>query len=263
MEVDPKPAGGVDSMDDIQSTTALAVVDPNALPEEANETIYIQNLNEKVKLDVLKLTLERLFKAYGKVLNVTAHKNLRMRGQAFVSFESKEIAAKAVKEVKGFPLYHKPMQVSFAKTKSDAVVKTQEPDGMDAHVEARKKHKKHAKRHNPLAVRKRAQRTAAKAEGAAPSTAPKRPAVQMPDEYLPPNRVLFIQNLPVETITQEILQDLFGQHPNLMDIRTVPTKKDIAFVEYADEDSATVAKDALHNHRIDGETKIKITYARK
>ncbi len=32
-----------------------------------------------------------------------------MRGQAFVSFESKEAAAQAVKEVKGFPLYAKPM----------------------------------------------------------------------------------------------------------------------------------------------------------
>lgn len=32
-----------------------------------------------------------------------------MRGQAFVSFESPEIAAKALKEVKGFPLYSKPM----------------------------------------------------------------------------------------------------------------------------------------------------------
>jgi len=85
----------------------------------------------------------------------------------------------------------------------------------------------------------------------------------MPDEYLPPNRVLFVQNLPVDTITQEALQDLFGQHPNLIDVRTVPTKKDIAFVEFADEDSATNAKDALHNYKVDGETKIKITYARK
>lgn len=32
-----------------------------------------------------------------------------MRGQAFVTMTSKEIAAKAVKEVKGFPLYGKPM----------------------------------------------------------------------------------------------------------------------------------------------------------
>jgi RNA recognition motif-containing protein len=32
-----------------------------------------------------------------------------MRGQAFVTLNSKQAAAKAVKEVKGFPLYGKPM----------------------------------------------------------------------------------------------------------------------------------------------------------
>jgi RNA recognition motif-containing protein len=32
-----------------------------------------------------------------------------MRGQAFVSFESADIAQKAAKEVRGFPLYSKPM----------------------------------------------------------------------------------------------------------------------------------------------------------
>jgi len=38
----------------------------------------------------------------------------------------------------------------------------------------------------------------------------------------------------------------------------IPTKKDIAFVEYADEASSTVAKDALHNYKLDGEQKIKV-----
>jgi U2 small nuclear ribonucleoprotein B'' len=58
---------------------------------------------------VLKKSLESLFSTYGTVLSVTAHSNLRMRGQAFVAFDSKEPAAKAVSEVVGFPLYGKPM----------------------------------------------------------------------------------------------------------------------------------------------------------
>lgn len=96
------------------------------LPPDANETIYVKNLNERVKIPstccvgiscrsadllsaVLKQSLEALFSTYGTVVSVTAHGNLRMRGQAFISFESKEPAAKAVKEVVGFPLYGKPM----------------------------------------------------------------------------------------------------------------------------------------------------------
>ena len=79
----------------------------------------------------------------------------------------------------------------------------------------------------------------------------------MPDEYLPPNKILFLQNLP-ETVTKDQLNALFSQHPNLHEVRLVPSKKDIAFVEYLDEGSATVAKDALHNYKLDGENKIKV-----
>ena len=43
-------------------------------------------------------------------------------------------------------------------------------------------------------------------------------------------------------------------------MRLIPTKKDIAFLEYLDEASATVAKDALHNYKLDGENKIKVTF---
>jgi hypothetical protein len=38
----------------------------------------------------------------------------------------------------------------------------------------------------------------------------RRPNVQMPDEYLPPNKILFLQNLP-ETVTKEQLTNLFNQ----------------------------------------------------
>jgi len=108
----------------------------------------------------------------------------------------------------------------------------------------------------------------------------KRPNVQMPDEYLPPNKILFLQNLP-ESVTKDQLMALFSQlsprftwyrpmllltvhhnfkqrYPNLYEVRLIPMKKDIGFVEYMDEASAGVAKDALHNYKLDGENKIKV-----
>ena len=51
---------------------------------------------------------------------------------------------------------------------------------------------------------------------------------------------------------------LTTRYAGLLEIRTIPAKKDIAFVEFADEATATVAKDALHNFKIDGETKMKV-----
>lgn len=79
----------------------------------------------------------------------------------------------------------------------------------------------------------------------------------MPDEYLPPNKILFLQNLP-ENVTKDQLNALFTPYPNLYEVRMIPTKKDIAFVEFVDEASATVAKDGLHNYKLDGENKIKV-----
>jgi hypothetical protein len=48
------------------------------------------------------------------------------------------------------------------------------------------------------------------------------------------------------------------RYPNLHEVRLIANKKDIAFVEYMDEGSATVAKEALHNYKLDGENKIKV-----
>ena len=109
-----------------EPTTAAPPEEPEVTP---CETLYIQNLNEKIKpegtlssiktpsriftfyfrLIVMKATLKGLFKSYGEVLDVVAHSNLRMRGQAFVSFADAEIAKKAMKDVQRFPLYSKPM----------------------------------------------------------------------------------------------------------------------------------------------------------
>lgn len=85
---------------------------------------------------------------------------------------------------------------------------------------------------------------------------------QMPDEYLPPNAILFIQNLPTG-ITKEKLEEVFGQYPNLAEIRTIPAKPDIAFVEYMDEASSAIAKDALNDYHIEQDKPIKVTFARK
>ena len=49
-----------------------------------------------------------------------------------------------------------------------------------------------------------------------------------------------------------------SRYPNLHEVRLIPTKRDIAFVEFLDEGSAGVAKDALHNYKLDGENKIKV-----
>jgi hypothetical protein len=57
----------------------------------------------------MKETLYNLFKVYRFVPPIVAHQNVRMRGQAFVTFPDVETANRARKEVADFPLYGKPM----------------------------------------------------------------------------------------------------------------------------------------------------------
>ncbi|GAA5983827.1 hypothetical protein JCM5350_007562 [Sporobolomyces pararoseus] len=243
------------------------------LPEGATEVLYVNNLNERIKLDIMKQSLKVLFKEYGSVLGVTAHRNLRMRGQAFVTLDTKEAAAKAVKEVQKFPLYGKPMQLAFARTESDALVKKRHPEDMDHHKEERLKRKKESRRDNPIrqkflakqeATRKAHETALRTGQPAAPTpAAPARRIVQIPDEYLPPNKILFVQNLPDDT-TKESLESLFKPYPNLIEVRTIPGRRNIAFVEFTDEASSAVAREALHNMK-QGEDgpKLKVTNAKK
>lgn len=75
----------------------------------ANQTIYINNLNEKIKLDELKKSLLAVFSQFGKILDVLAFKTLKHKGQAWLVFEDVSSATKAIQQMQGFPFYDKPM----------------------------------------------------------------------------------------------------------------------------------------------------------
>lgn len=203
------------------SSSVIQDADPEP-PSDASQTLYIQNLNEKVKNPIMKATLQNLFSNYGKVLSVVAHTNVRMRGQAFVSLDSVSVADKARKEAHLFPLYGKAMKITFAKTKSDSVVQNDEEEGLESeafkqHKQARLEQKKIARRGNVLRRRElerkiRAKRTAAGEIAEAPKAATtKRPQQDMPDEYLPPNKILFLQKIP-EGVGKGELESLFSAY---------------------------------------------------
>lgn len=88
------------------------------------------------------------------------------------------------------------------------------------------------------------------------------PTANIPDEYLPPNNILFLQKLP-ETITQQQLVDLFQRYPGFREVRMIPTKKSIAFVEYDNELQSATAKAELSGHSFGPDQEMKVTFARK
>ena len=85
--------------------------------------VYVRNLEESIKIEQLKEALSEIFSEYGEIVDIVAKKNLKAKGQAFIVFDSIDSAQTAIDEVQGFELFDKPMQLAFAKTRSDATVK--------------------------------------------------------------------------------------------------------------------------------------------
>ena len=74
-----------------------------------NQTLYVNNLNEKLKKPALKKALFAVFSQFGRILDIVALKTLKMRGQAFVVFADVTSASNALRQMQGFPFYDKPM----------------------------------------------------------------------------------------------------------------------------------------------------------
>ena len=83
---------------------------------------------------------------------------------------------------------------------------------------------------------------------------------QVPD-YLP-NCILFLTNLPKET-NEIMLPMLFNQFPSFKKECLVPGRRDMAFVEFANDEQAGAVRDALQGFKITPSHAMKITYAKK
>ncbi|EXJ84156.1 hypothetical protein A1O3_04823 [Capronia epimyces CBS 606.96] len=242
-----------------------------------SSTVYVKNLEERIKIDQLKEALSEIFSEYGNIIDLVAKKNLKAKGQAFVVFDSAEDAAKAIEEVNGFELFDKPMQLDFARTPSDATVRKEEGEqGLEKWKRARlaEKERKQAleatqqklKRPAPPAGTQEGAgltaRPAKAVKGAGLKPSGTNTAAIIPDEYLPPNKILFIRDLP-DSYDADGLSRIFSRFEGFKEVRMVPGRKGIAFVEYESEAGAISAKEATAGMQLGDEGKgIRVTYQR-
>uniref|UniRef100_K4ADJ3 RRM domain-containing protein n=3 Tax=Setaria TaxID=4554 RepID=K4ADJ3_SETIT len=224
-----------------------------------NQTIYLNNLNEKVKKEELKRSLYALCSQYGRILDVVALKTQKLRGQAWVVFSEITAATNAFRGLQDFDFYGKKMRVQYAKTKSDCIAKE---DGTYAPKEKRKKQEEKAaekKRRAEEAQQSGPNASAAQSNGTGYQASR---LGKVSQEQLPPNNILFIQNLPDQT-TSMMLQILFQQYPGFREVRMIEAKPGIAFVEFEDDSQSNVAMLALQGFKITPENPMAISYAKK
>ncbi|XP_033740475.1 U1 small nuclear ribonucleoprotein A-like [Pecten maximus] len=238
-----------------------------------NQTIYINNLNEKIKKDDLKKSLYAIFSQFGQILDIVAMKTLKMRGQAFVIFKDISSATNAIRSMQGFPFYDKPMRIQYSKKDSDIIAKIK-----GTFVERPKRKKEE----EGDVAKKSKKKSAAQKQAAAPVMAQVQPVAQMAPQVQPaaaapptaaapaptaipeqpPNQILFLTNLPEET-NEMMLSMLFNQFPGFKEVRLVPGRHDIAFVEFENEVQSAAAKDALQGFKITPSNAMKISFAKK
>lgn len=84
----------------------------------------------------------------------------------------------------------------------------------------------------------------------------------MPDEYLPPNKILFVQNLP-DDVDAATLTNVFGRFDGFREVRLVPGRRGIAFIEYENEAGAITAKENTAGMQLNGGKSMKVTYQRQ
>jgi hypothetical protein len=113
---------------------------------------------------------------------------------------------------------------------------------------------------------------APEAQGAAnrPAKAPRggvKPAggagAVIPDEYLPPNKILFVRDIP-DGYDVDGLTAIFSRFEGFKEVRLVPGRSGIAFVEYDGEQGAISAKERTAGMALGDEGKsIRVTFQRQ
>ncbi|KAL1541047.1 U2 small nuclear ribonucleoprotein B''-like [Salvia divinorum] len=223
-----------------------------------NQTIYIRNINEKVKKEELKRSLYALFSQYGRILDVVALKTPKLRGQAWIVFSEVMAASNAVRQMQNFQFYEKPLRIQYAKSKSDCIAKAEGTYDKKKKQEEKAEKKKRVDEGQPAPT---ASGPRSDTNGG-PSAAFRQGKPSAQEAAAEPNNILFIQNLPYETNSM-MLELLFKQYPGFREVRMVDAKPGIAFVEFEDDSQSSVAMQDLQGFKINPQNAMVITYAKK
>jgi len=234
-----------------------------------NQTLYVNNLNEKIKVPELKCCLTELFGTYGEVIDVIAFGTLKKKGQAFVVFRDISCATNAMRALQGFAFLDKPMRIAYSKSKSDIVAQedgTFKPRGKLGEKAAKEEEAANAKAKAPARPKAAEPKRGGKGGDAPsakmmphPGAAPQKG--EAGDKDGQPSNVLFVENLPAE-VNEMMLTMLFRQYPGFQEARLIKGRN-VAFIEYSDELQAGIAKHGLQGFMVTPEMALKISFAKQ
>eukprot|EP01063_Lacrimia_lanifica_P006261 TRINITY_DN13780_c0_g1_i1.p1 TRINITY_DN13780_c0_g1~~TRINITY_DN13780_c0_g1_i1.p1 ORF type:complete len:247 (+),score=129.59 TRINITY_DN13780_c0_g1_i1:61-801(+) len=241
------------------------------------ETLYVNNLPDKMKKDELKRNLYHLFSQFGPIVDVVAMKTPAMRGQAFIIYRQLMHATTAMRSLQGMDFFDKTLAIAYAKVKSDAIAKL---DGSFKKKNYKQlQRERRAKERMALSIEAKGKDVIAakrprEAIEAAPSgddaalalEAP--PAKKTKTEVGEAHNVLFLENFPKALLKQpEALKAIFSPFAGFADIRVPPPAEgaDVAsaFVEFSSKAQAAAALVGLNGFELTKGYAVDLKYAKK
>jgi len=208
-------------------------------------TLFVGNIEYSISIDQLKASLYELFSTYGDVIDLIASKvqgRKNKLGNAFIVYADISQATAALRALKDFQFFARPLRVQYAKTTSDATAirdGTYKPRKI-IKIEARDGKEEKSKRNFLAESQKK--------------------AIQLPRGDGKPRGKLLVENLP-SGITNDMLGKLFKQYPGFQSAECISGKR-VAFVEFDTEHQALKAEDGLQGFKISEDNEIKIRLAK-
>lgn len=202
----------------------------------------------------MKQALHTIFSPFGEIMEIIAKRRLKMKGQAFIIFKTIEQALEAFKNLNGAILYGKPVEIQFAKSKSDKILKLQ---GKFEDTDLSKRRIKREEEYKEISENVKRKKIEEKIEL-------NEPLMQIKEEkeqINPTNNILFIEKL-APSVNNTELEQLFKQYPGFKEVRTFPVKL-YAFVEYENEFQAGVALLGLNGYKVSEDCELQISFSIK
>ncbi len=232
--------------------------------EKPCETLYIKNLNEKIKIDELKEALDKEFSQFGEIIEIRVRNTIRLKGQAFISFKTKEESINAKKNLNDKLFLNKKLIIEFAKTPSDSILLlqgklTNNQKKIKDLSRKRKRDEFYENLKNEIEKEKINNVNNNEMIINAKDSNENEISIKINPEEV--NKSLFVQGLN-NSITNQTLIDLFNSLSGFKEVKYFPTKG-ICFVEYDTVENATNALLKYDKFDLGNDCILRVSFSKK
>lgn len=254
-----------------QIQTIIQPINNNSQQLPPNQTLYVNNLNESIKLDELKLNLFHLFSQFGDVIEINSRKSKKMKGQAFIVFKDITSATNAKVSLNNTLFLGETLHIAFARNVNDTLLKLTGNISMkDKTLKDIERKKRREEEYKVIESKIELNR---KRNRSPDNTIDLHSNININgksntiksrttnDNSSFTNNVLFVEGLPRE-VNENVLKAIFGKYNGFKEIRLLSGRM-ICFVEFDNEMNAGSALVGLNGYKLTNDCVLVISFAKK